>query len=620
MSNRNQEHRARHHEYLGANRSLSRILEFLLLSLSLPAFVAAQAGKAAIDGSFITGDSCKTWRDAKWQREFALMKEDGMHYVIIQAVAEGYPGRVTKTWYPSSLPNTEMARDKNGEPYPDVVNALLMNAKAAGIKVFMGIDESDYWWHVYGSDPPWLYSQMHFDNKICDELWARYKKKYPKTFCGWYWAYEVDNVNWATKADQEVLTKAMNIQLDHLDAANERLPVMWCPFMNTKLGTPSAYEKMWKNVLAGLHTRPGDIFCPQDGVGVGHLALDELTSWYSALRQAVDTKPGLLMWSDVETFNSRDWTPASIGRVVSQLKLERPYVSDYVTWAYLFYDSPYSVNPGYQETYLDYLKTGSVEKTPPTIPTNITAILRPNGNVDIKWDPSTDSIGVCGYHIYRNGRRIFKDLSPMRGQSAGGDAIATSFRAEGLRADTKYVFRVQSYDFAGNLSGLSMPATVVTGDPKYEVISLGCHYTVSAMPSKNYPDPNRTKLTDNRFTSSPSYPKHDWVGFGNQRSLSVTIKLRKVTSVQQFIADYLFDPDRAVDLPEAVRVSVSTNDNSFKEMGKMVNTTPNDSSVSSHRYYFTLSSPTKARYVRFTTVAGGGWIFVDGYEVLRPRK
>ena len=255
-------------------KELSSFFRMLVLfSLIVPAVGVAGAKKAAIDGSFITEELCGFWTDARWQQEFATMKEAGMHYIIIQQVANSYPGKVTKTIYPSALPNTEAAKARNGAKYPDVVDALLRNAETAGMKVFIGIDMNDNWWRVYASDTTWLYNQMRLDNSICDELWNRYKSKYPEAFYGWYWSYEVDNVNWATEAQQQVLINAMNIQLDHLTSSGKRLPFMWCPFMNSRLGTPEDYEKMWENVLAGIHTTTGDIFCPQDCVGAGGLKI-----------------------------------------------------------------------------------------------------------------------------------------------------------------------------------------------------------------------------------------------------------------------------------------------------------------------------------------------------------
>ena len=259
------------------------------------------------DGSFLQANLCGSWTDARWQEEFAAMKDAGMHYLVIGPVAQSYQGRSAETLYPSSLPNTEMARGGNGMPYPDIVDACLRNAESAGMKVFIGIGMNDKWWSLSMADSTWLYNQMDFDNEVCDEVWHLYKKKYPDAFYGWYWAYEVANVNLTPRAE-EVLAKAMNIQLDHLTSANERLPFMWCPFMNSQFGPPQAYEAMWKRVFAQMHTDVGDIFCPQDCVGAGGLKLDQVADWFSALRQAVDTKPGLVMWSDVETFDHYDWS------------------------------------------------------------------------------------------------------------------------------------------------------------------------------------------------------------------------------------------------------------------------------------------------------------------------
>ena len=82
-------------------RNVLLMLVTILIMLIIPGTSMAQASKAAIDGSFITGDLCGFWTDARWQEEFNSMKAAGMHYIIIQAVADSYPGRVTKTLYPS---------------------------------------------------------------------------------------------------------------------------------------------------------------------------------------------------------------------------------------------------------------------------------------------------------------------------------------------------------------------------------------------------------------------------------------------------------------------------------------------------------------------------------------
>ncbi len=492
--------------------ALLTLILFLSL-LMIPVISLAQASKAALDGSFITGDLCGFWTDARWQEEFTAMKDAGMHYIIIQAVADSYPGKVTHTLYPSSIPNTEMAKGGNGVSYPDIVDACLRNAELAGIKVFIGIDMSNYWWKSYGNDSTWLYSQMDLDNNICDELWKNYKSKYPDAFYGWYWSYEVDNLNFKTEAQQKVLTTAMNIQLDHLTATNEKLPFMWCPFMNSQLGTPQAYQSMWVNVLAGLHTTTGDIFCPQDCVGAGGLKLNEVASWFSALRQAVNTKPGLVMWSDVETFElyGSSFISASIGRIISQLKIEQPYVDNYVSWEYCYYDSPNNINSGFQNTYIDYLNTGSLETSPPTAPQNFTAVLQPDGDIQLNWNAAIDNIGVCGYYVYRDGKVITRIQVPVMNGGTSNSTAITNYTDGGLSSNTTYIYLVTAYDFAGNVSSSSLSDTVITGT--FNIVSHNCKYTVSKSPSSSYPDPNKTKLTDGVFASSAYYADPAWVGF-----------------------------------------------------------------------------------------------------------
>ena len=610
--------------YAMAKRTVFLLVVLLLSSLVLPGVGIASAKKATIDGSFITGGLCSSWTDARWQQELGVMKDAGMQYLIIAAVAESFPGKPSRMIYPSKLPNTEMAKGRKGAAFPDIVDACLRNAQKAGMKVFVGIDASDNWWAVYATDTAWLYGQMDFGNKVCDELWSQYKKKYPEAFYGWYWAYEIDNANYPKPVHLQVLTKAINMQLDHLSAAQERLPVMWCPFMNSNLGTPSAYQAMWQTLFAGLHLIPGDIFCPQDCVGAGGLKLNQVDPWFAALRQAVNTKPGLLMWSDVETFDLSDNTCATIGRVVSQLKIEQPYVDHYVTWEYIEFDSPFNVDPGFHRTYLDYVKTGKLESAPPTVPPGFTAVLQPSGDVVMNWQPATDNIGVCGYYVYRNGELIFKNQVPRTRRMKTPTPSLTTLTDVCLRTNTDYTYEVRAYDFAGNVSAPTPPVRINTGNIVYlpNIVSAGRPYTVSI---PTYRDSLGTKtrvLTDGVFADSATVNDPKWEGFHDthQKPRDVVIDLGRTMPVQQFVADYLLDPKALVYLPVKITVLVSTDTVNFKEVGTFGN--PNVTSeapAASYQYRLILSAPMDARYVDFRTVPLARWFdqltFSDEFEV-----
>ena len=583
---------------------------FLLTSLMVSSQVKARARRAALDGSFIQSYYCELWSGARWRREFRMMKQVGMHYLVIGPAAQSYPGKITETFFPSTLPNTKIVAD--------MVGTCLRNAEAAGIKVFVGIDLSKKWWGLTSKDSTWLYDQMRFDNKICDELWRLYKKKYPEAFYGWYWAYEVANFN-LTKRDDEILTKAMNIQLDHLETTHEKLPFMWCPFMNYRFGSAKAYEDMWINVFHGLHTTRGDIFCPQDCVGAGGLKLDQVATWFSALRKAVDTKLGLVMWSDVETFDGRNWTAAPLNRVISQMKIERPFVDNYISFAYCHYDFPHGKYTGFQQTYLDYLKTGSLEKISPTTPPNFTAVLEPDGNVRLKWGRSTDNIGVCGYYVYRDGQKICTTQIPRPDDGTELHSSLTSLVDACLRSNTNYTYQVRAYDYAGNLSAPTGAITVNTGKIAYlpNDVSLGCPYTVSIPAYTESPGEKDTQLTDGCFADTASAKDNRWEGFPDthQKPRDVVIDLGKRMPVQQFVADFLLDREALVYLPAKVTVLVSTDGKKFDRVGKFRNpNVPSDASAGSYKYRLTLSGPVSARYVDFRTLPTVRWFFELTFE------
>jgi len=586
------------------------ILLSLLFLLIFYANSSAEASKAALQGSFLIGSSCDSWTNERWQQEFDALKAAGMQYIVFHSVAYSSPGQSIKTYYPSSLPNTELVTGG-----ADVVDACLKNAESAGMKVFFGINFNDKWWPSGLNDSTWLFGQMEIDNDICDELWNNYKSTYPNAFYGWYWTYEVANSYIETTDQQYVLTKAMNMQLDHLTNEGEKMPFMWCPFVNSKLGTPQQCKTSWTNVFAGLHTTQGDIFCPQDCVGAGGLKMDEIEVWFSALREATDTKPGLVMWSDVETFSSYNngFIAATFDRIVTQLRIEQPYVDNYISWNYCYYDSPYKAHSGYHTTYLDYLENDTLETSRPGSISNFIAESLPDGSVFLNWDTSTDNIGICGYNVYRDDEIIIKKQVPLN--NTNNTAAPTNAVDAATVPNTEYSYRVQAYDFAGNVSELTAPITVTTTNCKK--VSVRCSYTVSVLPSDNYPDPNGKKLTDDKFAIQAYFADPQWVGFSNIDTLKVIIDLKQEMSVRYFLTDFLLDPQPSIYLPEKILVSVSNDNISYTDLGVLHDSTPDNKLASIHKYYYSSDQPVKARYVKFSTVsANSAWLFVDEYQVL----
>lgn len=415
------------------------LLVVLTLGVSLGSVSALETQWPTAQGTFIQMYLVANWTDEDWQREFEILKEVGMEYMILSPAVHSYEG-TEWTIYPSNLPGTSLYPG-----YPDVIEACLRNAEKAGFKVFIGIYSDSDWWKNYGSAPEWLYDRVRFGNQVAQELWDNYAVRYPGTFYGWYWDWEVDNYNFGKSKAQHTLATAFNILIDYLDENEMRLPIMFSPFMNHRLGTPEHSRDMWTNVFAQTNFAPGDIFSPQDSVGAGGLNLEVLESYFAALREAVDTKPGLLFWSNAESFWQPDWSSALLDRFVKQMELVAPYVDNIVTFAYSHYYSPNNVIPGYHEAYGYYVENGVLPDENPQPSSSVQAEIVDDG-VRLKWHEA-DQGNAVGYLVIRDGRPIHRIL---RGPTL--NAQLTTYTDQAVRAGRTYEYEIRTIGFTGALS------------------------------------------------------------------------------------------------------------------------------------------------------------------------
>ncbi len=86
---------------------------------------------------------------------------------------------------------------------------------------------------------------------------------------------------------------------------------------------------------------------------------------------------------------------------------------------------------------------------PPSMPGGLTAIAASGGQINLSWNPSTDTFGVAGYKIYRGGT-FLKSLSE------------TSTSDTGLTPNTQYCYAVSAFDAAGNESAPTAEACATT--------------------------------------------------------------------------------------------------------------------------------------------------------------
>lgn len=389
------------------------------------------------DGTFIQDNLVSQWDDTRWQKELGVLKEAGMHYLVFAPTLHTDNNGISRIIYPGSLPNVEV------KYRVDLVENCLRNAKTAGFKVFLGLNFNEKWWSANFSED-WLYSQMELGNLVANDLTKRYKDRYEETMYGWYWVWEVDNLNCTTTEKQDVLVKALNINIDHLNQVTPKMPFMLCPFVNYKVGNSKNNRDMWQYVFAGTHFREGDIFAPQDCVGAGGLELGMVDEWFREMNEAVKSKPGLQFWSDAETFDQRFWTSAPLDRFVEQMKIVKPYVSNIITFAYSHYYSPFQTTKGFHETYLQYVKTGTLPLSViPDPVVYLTAYLDSEGKVNLSWQEPKNKETLAGYYIFKDDQLIGNLQYKSNGKSI------TGFRDKNSGEKGTHRYEVCSYSCSG---------------------------------------------------------------------------------------------------------------------------------------------------------------------------
>ena len=348
-------------------------------------------------GSFVQDWLVSSWSDARWDQEFKYLKEAGMEYLIFSPALQTDLNGVNRALYPSTL--TENSND--------LYEICLRNAQKNGFKVFVSLNMHERWWRLdYTAE--WLHEQMEIGNQVADELIARYKDRYGDTMYGWYWVWEIDNLNWNRSIYRDMLVRALNINRDHLATVTPSMPLMLSPFWNFEAGSSQDNADLWNDLFNRVNFREGDIFAPQDGVGAGGLTniqsrIDQLPEWFSKLETAVKAKPGLLFWCNVEIFNYPTWTSATVDRFIQQMKQTKPYVSNMINFAYSHYYSPALVNPKLHEAYLYYCAHGVLPEiaVPPPV-SNPVVEVRNDGQYVLKWDAPHITESLLGYRIYKD--------------------------------------------------------------------------------------------------------------------------------------------------------------------------------------------------------------------------
>ncbi len=89
------------------------------------------------------------------------------------------------------------------------------------------------------------------------------------------------------------------------------------------------------------------------------------------------------------------------------------------------------------------------DTTPPSTPGGLSLSVISETQINLSWTASTDSSGVSGYYVYRNGAQVASVSAP-------------SYASLNLTPNTLYSFTVAAYDAAGNVSRQSASVSAKT--------------------------------------------------------------------------------------------------------------------------------------------------------------
>ncbi|MFB7158507.1 lytic polysaccharide monooxygenase [Lysinibacillus sp. NPDC056232] len=113
------------------------------------------------------------------------------------------------------------------------------------------------------------------------------------------------------------------------------------------------------------------------------------------------------------------------------------------------WDVSNTANAFYNVIDVNLVNNVDVDKEAPSQPNGLQATKVTSNSAELKWNPSTDNVGVKEYQVFRDGKVV-------------GNVPGTTFTDKNLKANTKYTYTVKAVDAAGNVSKESESIAVET--------------------------------------------------------------------------------------------------------------------------------------------------------------
>ena len=262
--------------------------------------------KKALTGTFVEFFGKKDWAPYQWNSLLEGMKKIGMNTVIVQ-----YAAYNNNVWF-----NSDNSFTKDKSKY--ALARLLAAAELKHMDVYIGLYfNEEYWKHQ--TDIEWL--KLHADRciSIAQEINTQFGNS--TAFKGWYIPHEPEPYAYNT-TEKVALFKEnfVNRISNKLHQLNDK-PVSIAAFWNSELSTPEQLQ----HFMAELSKCNLQVIMLQDGVGVGHVKLDKITSYYESAEKGLYTENTAYkgeFWTDLETFSKTAGPPAELERIKKQLSAE----------------------------------------------------------------------------------------------------------------------------------------------------------------------------------------------------------------------------------------------------------------------------------------------------------
>ena len=431
---------------------ISALMAFLMSVLSFGTAQSERRCNPEFNGTFIQSWMSSSWDDERWQTEIENMKEAGIEYLILQDIAEKGSEALGGSWnvyYDSELPAFG-----NAVYGGNVIEKALRNCEGSGIKVFVGLAMFDDFWEETSLSPQY--------KEVCGVMADMVKEIYGKygsyeCFYGWYFTPEISN-SLIRQIYIKGIADGINLVIDSINETDGSKPLLMSPFMSEYLSAgPVLSLATYVRLINSINFRDGDIFAPQDAVGAKWVSEKNLERNWKLYRAAVDScEADLRLWANCENFSTvvapsvlegilnppatenTVYVTETLDRFVRQMDIASRYTDNIITFSYNHYYSPDYVNPGFIETYYDYLSNGYVLETEaPSAPQNITVTATDEGTL-ITWEAAEDNIGIAYYRIEKDGKFLARvdlvygwETLEYLDTSAAGEYVITAYDCAG---------------------------------------------------------------------------------------------------------------------------------------------------------------------------------------------